>query len=950
MVRIRSSKEMMVGFTPYLFLLFSLINVLQYCEGVTPGTCADLIYLKFDQTVEHGYIRTVTGNNKTGMVLRETISSADNNTYFAYVSAICKLGNVYKYNCLALKKFLTSNSSDYTELGQRNSEYCFENEVRINADCRMASMRIINGALICELEPSGSSTYTRIAKIDIATGQVIKTRDITDSKQTTLCLKTREKEWNPSANAHLGDVTIHILVDGTETWLLYESASQSTKSIVEQINDSDLSTIDTKVVDKIDRRNLVLLICGKLYVLDVSSSEKSISITKAVDIYNTVNVMNHRVRIVDGFSSNAFVNWIHYNPRLEEVFIGALDSNTFTYKVVKCDGNYPDTRNMNLTQLKSTMLWSLEANLPDHITDMVDTLVSYFKSRNVTEMNYLSKNLLVCPPKTCAHDISKPTSQYCRIKFAITTFKIYTDYKHFGSKSTKMLQVYFHLDSLLDQQNFQYMSTQIYYLREFLSKNFMELKLKVNEYRDTIGSYFTTLSNYDEDISNSDMNLIYSYLDRFKNQSEELTQWLNSKMSVLFEEAEASAGAEIVGKANIVIGASLAFANPLTGLKAAGPIQALDNAIDGLALATSTLTKVLSLKKHLPEMKTMVTKMLAKIKENDEKYGALKTLVGDAYNKTLTDAKLTTLSSKFLDEYDTYRPGYLPSSIARIEAIYNEMVEEICDAVYAGSTMPSAIAQAVFYDRGNCFDAKLKVKSLMAVYYDMYDNQGNFLDALRSLVRAQISKHNANRIKKIQNEINTNQLVWTHVNLKVYTMELFISSEVHRLVQVHEACNLIKYKNADVMPDFCKKTIIYTHHVDYAKVAAYRYTDDMCGSDFIERYVKVPAKEQLHNVNLPNGTIDLISLYEGKEVNFKIPDRQWLIDNGWIRSSDNPAMILLKRFELFLPMLQNTSTTTPVTVKSYLKLAGSNRISAGVYARYYLSTHVDGNIVQPRPQ
>lgn len=973
------------------------------------------MYAVYNQTVEHGHIKTVTENNKTGMVLRETISSADNNTYFAYVSSVCKIGNVYKFNCLALKKFPTANYSDYTELGQKNQLYCPDHEIRINAQCRMASLRIINGSLYCELEPENTAIRPRIAKISLTTGQILATKELRDAKPTTLRMKTRDPSWKSGATAHIAELTVQLLVDGNELWLLYESASQSTQSVVEQIKASDLTTVDLKSVTKIDRQKLsmVFMICGKLYVLSSSSVNKTIHIVKSIDIYRAENVMHHRVRLVGNYGANAIINWVHYNPKLEEVFIGALDSNSFVYKVVRCAYNFPDTRQMNLTQLKSTMMWSTEANEPEQITDLVDTLVGYFKSRNVSEMEYLSSNLLVCPPKSCAFDLNKPTTQYCRIRNAISTFKIYTDYKHFSAKSTKLLQVHFHLDSLLNQQSFQYMSTQIFFLREFLSANFMELREKVNTYRTTIGTYFTSLANYDQDTANSDMNLIYTYLGRFKNKTEEITSGLQNKIKVLFDEAAISVGAEIAGKARMIAIALLSFANPIqTILGPAGSVLALDNAIDGLMVATASLTKLLSLKNYLPELKIMIGGMGAKISENHDKYAAIRTLVGSAYNKTLNDTEIRKLSSNFLKEYDSYEPGYLPSSIARIEAMFNQIVDDLCELTFGGETLPSAIAQAVFHGKGNCFKTKLEVKSLMAIFYDMYDNQDNLFDAFRSLVRAQISKHNANRIKKIQNEVNVNQLIWTHVNLKVYTMELFISSEVHRLVQVHDACNLIKYKSADVMPQFCINTIIYTHSLDYAKVASYRYADDMCSSDNIQKFVKVPAIEQLESVTLPNGTLDLISLYKGDEVNFKIPDRQWLINHGWIRSTDNPTMILLKNFELFVPMIQNTSTVTPVTVKTYLKLAGSNKITANgdtynfndpnkyvynyrynqkvtsceqaitdnipysmpgctkpptvcvasagtvanaklypsIYARYYLSMHIDGNLMQPKPK
>ncbi len=52
---------------------------------------------------------------------------------------------------------------------------------------------------------------------------------------------------------------------------------------------------------------------------------------------------------------------------------------------------------------------------------------------------------------------------------------------------------------------------------------------------------------------------------------------------------------------------------------------------------------------------------------------------------------------------------------------------------------------------------------------------------------------------------------------------------------------------------------------------------------------------------MPKGTIDLASLYSGNITSFHIPDKQWLIDNGWASEYDAQEPLFFKRFELFLP-------------------------------------------------
>ena len=56
-------------------------------------------------------------------------------------------------------------------------------------------------------------------------------------------------------------------------------------------------------------------------------------------------------------------------------------------------------------------------------------------------------------------------------------------------------------------------------------------------------------------------------------------------------------------------------------------------------------------------------------------------------------------------------------------------------------------------------------------------------------------------------------------------------------------------------------------------------------------------------------TLNLTNLYKGRVDSFHITNKQWLIDNKWIRQSQANKAMYIKSFELFLPTV---STDEPV--------------------------------------
>lgn len=873
------------------------------------------------KTVQYSAIKTPF-RNEIGMVVRETKSESDKNVYLFYISESCQLrnGNI-KYNCIYLRTF-----SSYEELAKRNKEPCWDNEIYIAADCRLPTIRIFKGVIYCELEPKNGRGKPIIASIYLKTGKLKQSRVLTKAKYITNCLKPRVISAKRHCSGKMHDFNVHTLVDRSGLSVLYRSASS--KYIIEKINLRNLSPRSQMIIEDLGTSIRVLLICNKLYVIPVAPNQHELKITKAIDLKNPKNRQNFVIKMTVHFK-NVFHNWIHYNPRLEEIFVGNPNRNSQTMKVLKCEYPFPISKTLDLSRIESTFLWSLVPSEHNHKSHMLSKLESYFKLIDPKQLDYISGMLIKCPPKTC-HDSHSSDKVYCRMKSLITSLKIYSDYrqpKNTLTKPRKRLQVYFKLHKLLEQQKLTAISSKINSLQGNVKYNFLHLKKQINSFRSSIGTYFHSLAQFDQSTANSDMNLIYSLLGGFQKKSEKLSKTVQHNIRVISKVAFTSNALDIAALATKVAIAATAFLNPFDMIAdASGNILELSDRIDDLTSALKKLTKLIKLVGHFEKLGKLMGSLGKQIEKNRNKYTAIRDMVAAAKKHAITDKAINKIKDKFLKQYDDYQPYYSKSSITELGALLEGLTDDLCEILFSGETSNSNFVQLGFAAKGDCFKTKLDVKYLIALYEDMYDHQESLIDAFASVVRATVAKHNAKKIKTIANKVTLNQIRMNLFNLQLYSLEMFVNSEIHKMIIVHDACNLLEYKNGAKMPHFCKRAIENPRGFIYDQLIASRFERDMCADDEISHHVRIPAMEYPLNKRLPVGVIDLNALYSGKMTYFQVPSKAWLINNNWVKRNDANEKLVLKNIQLYLPFLQKGKSDSPVYVHVSFKMAGDNRM------------------------
>ncbi len=74
--------------------------------------------------------------------------------------------------------------------------------------------------------------------------------------------------------------------------------------------------------------------------------------------------------------------------------------------------------------------------------------------------------------------------------------------------------------------------------------------------------------------------------------------------------------------------------------------------------------------------------------------------------------------------------------------------------------------------------------------------------------------------------------------------------------------------------------------------------------------------------NKDKAFLNLTNLYKGEDVSFKVGNKQWLVDNEWMKSSEASKAIYVKDFEVFLPTVTDGSVTyisTSIAMGEYYK-------------------------------
>ena len=260
-------------------------------------------------------------------------------------------------------------------------------------------------------------------------------------------------------------------------------------------------------------------------------------------------------------------------------------------------------------------------------------------------------------------------------------------------------------------------------------------------------------------------------------------------------------------------------------------------------------------------------------------------------NKGNTEGALTPEESKmFLKVYGDFSPAIEKNTTDKYSTVIENMMDLFSSNIKDSN---SAISPAIrVFAEQAIHDVNIATKILMGQYEVAAEKQIEIMDAYARSARAIIAKQSAQNIMKNWNQTMLQQKKAMYLireqKLRMYT----------------DVCNIYIYQNHGREPKVCTD-ILKNPDTDVIKLIAYNSKTDMCSDAAkVKKIVLIPlsitgntskgilSSNELFN-HLPSGVTDG-STY------FKIPDRNWMLENGWIEN-EMEGPFFLRKFELYLP-------------------------------------------------
>jgi len=479
----------------------------------------------------------------------------------------------------------------------------------------------------------------------------------------------------------------------------------------------------------------------------------------------------------------------------------------------------------------------------------------------------------------------------------------------------------------------QNQETAITELVEWLNR---ELTKTVNERFKGLRTYFEKVESFNREKAAADIGYINGRLSKYTNNINSLSTTLGGKLNKIIELAIAAVSLEIAEDTIQVGLAAAVLMNPLE--KLFGGSSAGDF-IDRSAKLASTLTRVgelVRMSKTFGELKDKTISISDRFRENSEFLENIRVLItSEGQDKSTTDFE--TRKQTFLTDYGCYDPKVEKPELTGMTTTWENLIDAACDVITDQSTALAQTTVAWARSSGLCSKTKVLAQEMIATYEEIYDFQFELVEAMATYMRAETSLDAAASITASYEESSTQGEGESAVqDLKILTMVSFISYKTN-IWQITEAyCDILEYKEGGARPSVCQGV-----NTNIANLVA--HVSPSCRN--VEQYQDVPTTSENDQAFM-----NMTELYSGKHVIFKIPNGQWLVDEGWISQQDKEAAIFVKKFEVYVP----TVSVTERRVRVQAAITGMNQLAlpdgksyAIVPERNFIFEYLEGHGAQP---
>lgn len=713
------------------------------------------------------------------------------------------------------------------------------------------------------------------------------------------------------------NIMFEYFVDDSQLWIAYINNGVS---MLNQLDSETLMTLRSvrTPLKKNDRSSNFIMVCGKVYVLQFNAD--GIYVTDAFDVNDPENLYPGKTYL--GPNPRKKINqWsTHVNPLLNEIFLNTKDGRNIQFKISldTCGSRYTS---YNLNIINNTFLWSMRQYSPERMRQKVGILEKLYNMTEQISASSYADSLSQCFDHKCVLT-SRSTDLHCQIDNVLRSIEVLSHIvRPSGPRDTHILDFNLDMGKLLRQKFGRHIIDKIEELKGTILESFDSL-------RNSLSRYFTTVARFDQGKANADIDFIHGRLDKFKIEVTDMTNSLGHTLSALGKAAIGSTSAEVADKAATLAMTIAANMNPLKILFDSGGAVEIKKAIDELAKAASTLARAIKVVvKTLPKLSTELLRLNRQMAKNIKKQENIKHMFISGYNQNLNaiESLSENYMQDFLKQYQNYDPIFSRGMFAYAGELLQETIEQLCELIYAGDSAASSVAQTVITSLTDCLGTKALANRLIETNEEMYDNQFELIEAMANFARATITMNAASMIAN-----KTSKLKKPDPNSlegRLFGFHVYVTTKSRIWGFVRDACNLIEYQNYGITINLCGNIMLDQTSQKFDDLVAYKYDKDACSNDVSVKYFNIPAaiRNKESNYELPLATIDLGRLYAGKEVTFQVPNKDWLIENGWFDAKDSQSAHFVQSFELILPPIFR-GQPSEATVHTVANMDGNNRI------------------------
>ena len=523
-------------------------------------------------------------------------------------------------------------------------------------------------------------------------------------------------------------------------------------------------------------------------------------------------------------------------------------------------------------------------------TNNIKGLEKYLHDTRLPSLQQMEQVKASCDPNArWENDLACPWKNLLDELFTLT--------KTYNGRYAKNKQISTSIDynKKLELQNFRtVIEAAAIKTRENLDKFSVEIERVINDNFDKLSDYFKTLASYDADIAEADLSYIEGALAKFKRKEVDLNDKLDKIAQSVAGQTQGAALLDSFSAWMKVVASTVA-----TCFDPSGAMDTWDR-LDEAAASTVNTIRATTLPKLMKDVKADLKLVKSAF---DKNRGLLNNAMDIVRYKEDSDdtIDINAVRKRFLTAYQNYDPQVTTADIARLDQKWINVLEVIKDSL---GDMTQAAASAV---KGKIFASnKIEemayiIPQITSLFESRFEYQFDLMDTLAVSLRAKLAKDS---VQKLSDSIksmrdNSHRKIFDKKQAALYSL---ITSRIHTIQAVQLHCNSLEYRNAGEMPSVCIDALQSLSDSAISDVIA--YLPQTCVVNTQNGvYVSIPASKTARK-----GTVNLQDLYRGKKTSFQIPDSQWLVDNGWVRTSEAQKNVFyVKGFELFLVSLDEAS-------------------------------------------